>query len=71
MLQRLVVIMLLVFSPLTIAMSIDNGRLAFAFEGSQVVFSGKVNDLGTTNATYPMRVVTFDIHTIWKGNITK
>jgi len=83
MLERLVGAVLLIFSLLTVSMTIDNDRLAFActclgiqplqeaFEGSQVVFSGKAIDLETTNEMYPRVVATFDIHTIWKGNITK
>jgi len=76
-------IVLLVFSLLTIALSIGGDRSAFAcsclgiqpqkeaFEGSQIVFSGTVNDLETTSERYPHVIATFDVHTIWKGNITK
>jgi hypothetical protein len=83
MLQRLVVAASLMFSLLTVSVTLDSDRPAFAcsclgiqpqqeaFEGSQVVFSGRAVDLEITNETYPSVIATFDINTIWKGNITK
>ena len=71
------------FGLLIVSMTIDRDRFAFActclgiqplqeaFDGSQVVFSGKAIDLETTNEAYPNVIATFDVHTIWKGNVTK